>query len=181
VCAGARLHARNHFEKPGELSQPHFPAMEILQQLGELFLEAVPTIIIVLLFYFFLRWSFFGPIQRAMAERDDKIEGARVEAAAAEAGAEKELDEYHEALRKARVEIFAQQEEARKVVLGERALLLRTMRARVQEEVAATKRRINADLAAARKEVEAQTPSLAGEIVRGILERRPPSPRGAMQ
>lgn len=147
--------------------------MEILRQLGELFVESVPTIVIVLLFYLFLRWSFFGPIQKAMAERAAKIEGARAEAAAAQAGAEKDIDAYNEALRKARVEIFAQQEEARKVVLDERARLLKTMRGRVQEEVAAAKKRIESELAAARKDVEAQTPALAGEIVRGILERRP--------
>jgi F0F1-type ATP synthase membrane subunit b/b' len=155
--------------------------MEILRQLGELFLESVPTIIIVLLFYFFLRWSFFGPIQKAMAERAAKIEGARAEAAAAQAEAEKDVDAYNEALRKARLEIFAQQEAARGVVLEERARLLKAMRARVQEEVAAAKQLIAADVAGARKEVEAQTPLLAGEIVRGILERRTPLPGGRAQ
>ncbi|HKS81901.1 MAG TPA: ATP synthase F0 subunit B [Candidatus Acidoferrales bacterium] len=155
--------------------------MEILRQLGELFLESVPTIVIVLLFYFFLRWSFFGPIQKAMAERAAKIEGARAEAAAAQAEAEKDVDAYNEALRKARVEIFSQQETARGVVLEERARLLKAMRARVQEEVAAAKQRIAVDLAAARKDVEAQTPVLAGEIVRGILERQSPLRGGRAQ
>ena len=51
--------------------------MEILHQLGELFLAAVPTAVFVLIFYFFLRWSFFGPITRVMAERHASIEGAR--------------------------------------------------------------------------------------------------------
>lgn len=147
--------------------------MEILRQLRELFIQSVPTIVIVLIFYYFLRWSFFGPIQKAMAERAAKIEGARAEAAAAQADAEKDLDTYNDAIRKARGEIFAEQEEARKVVLDERVRLLKAMRGRVQEEVAAAKLRIAAELAAARKDVEAQTPVLAGEIVRGILERRP--------
>jgi F0F1-type ATP synthase membrane subunit b/b' len=147
--------------------------MEILRQLRELFIQSVPTIVIVLIFYYFLRWSFFGPIQKAMAERAAKIEGARAEAAAAQADAEKDLDTYNDAIRKARGEIFAEQEEARKVVLDERARLLKAMRGRVQEEVAVAKQRIAAELAAARKDVEAQTPALAGEIVRGILERRP--------
>ena len=59
--------------------------MEILQQLGELFLEAVPTVITVFLFYLFMRWAFFGPIQKAMAERSAKIAGARAIAAEVEA------------------------------------------------------------------------------------------------
>ena len=102
--------------------------MEILHQLGELFLEAVPTIVIVLFFYFFMRWAFFGPIQKAMAERDARIEGARAEAAAVEAAAKQELDTYHEALRKARAEIYAEQEAARQAALDERAKLLKVMR-----------------------------------------------------
>jgi F0F1-type ATP synthase membrane subunit b/b' len=155
--------------------------MEILHQLGELFLEAVPTVVIVLLFYFFLRWAFFTPIQKAMAERSAKIEGARAEAAAAEAEAKQELDSYNDALRKARGEIYAQQEEARKVVLDERARLLKAMRARAQEDVTAAKKRIASEFAAARQEVELQTPALASEIARGILEKPSPLRGGAAQ
>lgn len=145
--------------------------MEILHSLGELFLEAVPTIVIVLLFYFFLRWAFFTPIQKAMAERGARIEGARKEAAEVEAAAKHEMDTYHEALRKARGEIYAEQEAARQVALENRAKLLKAMRARAQEEVTAAKKRIAAELEVARAQVERDAPALAGEIVRMILER----------
>ena len=144
--------------------------MEILHSLGQLFLGAVPTIIIVLLFYFFLRWAFFTPIQKAMAEREARMEGARTEAAAVEAAAKQEMDTYHEALRKARGEIYAEQEAARQVALENRAKLLKTMRTRAQEDVAAAKKRIAAELEAARAQVERDAPLLAGEIVRTILE-----------
>ena len=95
--------------------------MEILHQLGQLFLGAVPTVIIVLIFYFFMRWAFFTPIQKAMAERQARIEGARAEAAAVEAEAKQELDTYNEALRKARAEIYGEQEATRQAALEERA------------------------------------------------------------
>jgi len=145
--------------------------MEILHSLGQLFLQSVPTIIIVLLFYFFLRWAFFTPIQKAMAERDARIEGARKEAAEVEAAAKHEMDTYHEALRKARGEIYAEQEAARQVALDNRAKLLKTMRAHAQEEVAAAKKRIASELQDARAQVERDAPALAGEIVRAILEK----------
>jgi len=153
--------------------------MEILHSLGQLLLEAVPTIIIVLLFYFFLRWAFFTPIQKAMAERDARIEGARKEAAEVEAAAKSEMDTYHEALRKARAEIYAEQEAARQVALENRSKLLKTMRARAQEEVAAEKKRIAAEFEAARAQVEREAPALAGEIVRMILEKPSPLRGGA--
>jgi F0F1-type ATP synthase membrane subunit b/b' len=145
--------------------------MEIAHQLGKLFLGALPTVIVVLLFYFFLRWAFFGPIQKAMAERSARIEGARAEAAAAEAGAKQELDAYHDALRKARGEIYAEQELARQEALDNRAKLLKAMRARAQEDVNAAKKRISAEFAAARTEVERETPALASLIARAILDK----------
>jgi len=151
--------------------------MEILQQLGELFLEAVPTVVIVFLFYLFMRWAFFAPIQKAMAERSARIEGARAEAAKVEAEARHELEAYNEALKKARGEIYAQQETARQAVLDERAKLLKAMRARALEEVAAAKKKTVAELAAARTEVERQADALGGEIARAILEK-PSSLRG---
>jgi len=145
--------------------------MEIFHQLGELFLEAVPTVVIVLLFYVFMRWAFFGPIQKAMAERAARIEGARAEAASVEAAAKQELDTYNEALRKARAEIYTEQEAARQVALDERAKLLRAMRSRSQEEVAAAKKKIAAEFAAARAEIERQAPVLANQIARTILDK----------
>jgi F0F1-type ATP synthase membrane subunit b/b' len=154
--------------------------MEILHQLGELFLEAVPTIIVVLLFYAFLRWAFFSPIQKAMAERNARIEGARTETASVEAEAKQELDAYHEALRKARAQIYGEQEAARQAALDERAKLLKAMRSRSQEDVAAAKKKIAAEFAAARAEIERQTPILADQIARTILDR-PSSLRGGAE
>ncbi len=155
--------------------------MELLHQLGNLFLEAVPTVVIVLLFYFFLRWAFFTPIQKAMAERSALIEGARAEAAQAELEAKQELDAYGDALRKARAEIFAEQEAARQIVLDERAQLLKAMRAREQDEVRKAKARIDAEVAAARAEIERDTPALAGDIARAVLHGSSPMGGGTAQ
>jgi F0F1-type ATP synthase membrane subunit b/b' len=151
--------------------------MEILHQLGELFLEAVPTAIILFLFYFFMRWAFFTPIQKAMAERSARIEGARAEAAKLEAEARQEANAYNEALKKARGEIYLEQEAARQAVLDERSRLLKAMRSRAQEEVEVAKKQIAIELATARADVEKQTPALASEIARMILSN-PSSPRG---
>ena len=153
--------------------------MDILHQLGDLFLQAVPTVIIVFLFYLFMRWAFFTPIQKAMAERDAKIEGARQEAAAIEEAARKDFENYHLALRKARAEIYAQQEAARQAILDERAKNLKAMRSLAQKEVAEAKKRIAVELAAARAEMERQTPELAGKIVETILKNPFPLQGGA--
>ena len=152
--------------------------MEIAHQLGELFLGAVPTVIIFFLLYLFLRWAFFTPILKAMAERQALIEGARADAARVESEAKQELDTYHQALKSAMAKIYAEQEAARQAVLDERAQLLRAMRNRSQEEVAEAKKKLAADLTVTRAEIERQTPALANDIARIILERRPPSSAG---
>ena len=54
---------------------------EIVHQLGELFLQAVPTVLIVLAFYVMLRALFFKPLLAVMAERDARTVGARKAAA----------------------------------------------------------------------------------------------------
>ena len=153
--------------------------MDILHQLADLFLQAVPTVIIVFLFYLFMRWAFFTPIQKAMAEREEKIEGARREATAVEAEARRDLERYNETLRKARLQVYAEQEAERQAILEENAKNLKAMRSLAQKEVVEAKKKIEAEVAAARTEVEGQTPQLAGEIVRSILEIPSPPQGGA--
>jgi len=145
--------------------------MEILRQLGNLFLQAVPTVIIVFVFYLLMRWAFFTPIQKAMAEREAKIEGARKDAAAVQAAANQDLQNYDEALKKARAEIYAEQEQARQAILQERSKNLKAMRSLAQKEVAEGKKKIEAAMAAARKEIESSAPAMAAEIARSVLEK----------
>jgi F0F1-type ATP synthase membrane subunit b/b' len=147
--------------------------MDIFRQLGELFLQAMPTVILVFLFYLFLRSAFFKPIDHALQERQRRIEGAREEAAAAQAAAKQELDAYSEALKKAQGEIYLEQEAARQAALDERAKLLKAMRNRAQETVQAAKKRIAAELEAANAQLRTQTPELASQIARIILEKPP--------
>jgi F-type H+-transporting ATPase subunit b len=145
--------------------------MDILHSLGQLFLGSVPTIVIVLLFYVFLRWAFFTPIAKVMAERESRIEGAKAEAAAIEQTIKQEMESYQQALRKARGEIYTEQEASRREALENRAKLLKAMRVRAQEEVLLATKRIEAELEAARAQVEREAPALAGEIVRIILQK----------
>src|SRR2546430_17679358 len=76
----------------------------IVHQLGELFLQAVPTVLIILLFYFILRAVFFKPLLAVMAERDSRTVGAQKAAEAAQAGAAQKGKQYQEALRQGRGE-----------------------------------------------------------------------------
>jgi F0F1-type ATP synthase membrane subunit b/b' len=156
---------------------------QIANQLGELFLAAVPTVIIVFLFYLFLKWSFFGPIERVLHERAAKIEGAHKEREALYAAAHEKERAYRETLRKARSEIFTEQDAARRVALDERSAVVAKARAAATEEIHAARKRIAAEREAAQGELEANSRQLAEEIARAILGQRPlPSrPSGEVQ
>src|SRR6266852_7293283 len=154
--------------------------MELLHQLGELFLQAVPTVVILFLFYLFLRANFFRPLERVLAERSARTEGARRAAEMSLAAAQEKLRAYHDASKKARTAIYTEQETARRSLLEERTALLRDTRNRSNDEVRAAKAKISAEVATARAELEKSSPALAGEIARVILERRPPAPPRTM-
>ena len=144
-------------------------------QLGELFLQAVPTVLIILLFYFILRAIFFKPLLLVMAERDSRTLGAQKAAEAAQAAAAEKVKQYQEALKQARGQVYAEQEAARKGLFEVRATQLKAARAKASSEVSAAKERIAAELAAARRDVEATVGQLSAEIARRILQN-PPRP-----
>jgi F-type H+-transporting ATPase subunit b len=147
----------------------------IVHQLGELFLQAVPTVLIILLFYFILRALFFKPLLAVMAERDSRTVGAQKASEAAQTAAAEKVKQYQEALKQARGQVYAEQEAARKKLLDERAAQIKDARAKAANEVNAAKARVAAELAAARRDVEATVAQLSTEIARRILQT-PPRP-----
>jgi F0F1-type ATP synthase membrane subunit b/b' len=151
---------------------------EIVHQLGELFLQAVPTVLIILLFYFILRAIFFKPLLAVMAERDARTVGAQKAAELAQAAAIEKAKQYQDALKQARGQVYAEQEAARKKVLDEHAAAIKAARAAATTQVAAGKTRIAGELAAARREMETTVVQLSTEIARRILQS-PPRPGGS--
>src|SRR5215813_11499330 len=123
-------------------------------QLGELFLGAVPTVLILIVLYFILKSLFFKPLLAVMAERERRTAGAQKAAEAAQAAAAEKAKQYQEALKQAQAKVYAEQEEARKKLLDERAALLRASRNLAASEVSAAKERVVKEVAAAKRDLE---------------------------
>jgi len=149
--------------------------MAIVHQLGELFLGAVPTVLLILIFYCFLKSLFFKPLLSVMAELDARSIGAQKAAEEAQSAASEKLKQYQDALKQARAQLYAEQEAARKKLLDERANLLKDARAKSALEVANAKELVAVELLAARRDMEAAIPQLAMEIASRILQS-PASP-----
>jgi F0F1-type ATP synthase membrane subunit b/b' len=118
-------------------------------QLGDLFLQAVPTVVIILLFYFILRAIFFKPLLQVMAEREARTIGAQKAAEAAQTAAAEKVGEYQESLKEART--------------------------KATEEVNLAKQRVAGELAAASIEVKSVAGQLSAEIAQRLLPLPPRS------
>jgi len=151
-------------------SRIKFLGMDMVHQLGELFLGAVPTVVLILIFYFILKSLFFKPLLAVMAEREARSIGAQKAAEAAQTAAAEKVKQYRNALRQARAQVYAEQEAARKKLLDERAALLKDARAKSAAEVATAKERVAVELAAAGRDMEPSIAQLASEIATRVLE-----------
>ena len=150
---------------------------DLVHQLGELFLRAVPVALIVLIFYAVLRSLFFKPLLQVMAEREARTHGAQKAAEAAQAAAAEKIRQYEDALRQARTKVYAEQEAERKKTLDERAAFLKETRGKASAEVDQAKQNVARQLQAAKSEIERNVPELAAEIAQRVL--RVPSGPGS--
>src|SRR5271166_7147370 len=122
---------------------------QTLQQLGELLLGAVPTIILVALLYALYTTIVHKPLRRVLEERRSKTEGAIEKSRADIAAAEARTSEYELRLREARATVFRAQEARRKTALDARTAALTEARSKAQAQVQAAKADIQKDRDAA--------------------------------
>jgi F-type H+-transporting ATPase subunit b len=148
---------------------------DLVHQIGELFLRAVPVALIVLLFYFIMRSIFFRPLLKVMAERDARTQGAQKAAEVAQNSAAEKIRQYEEALKQARAKVYMEQEAERKKLLDERAVFLKDARTKANAEVNSAKERVAGEFSSVKKELETTTSQLANEIANRILQA-PPGP-----
>jgi F-type H+-transporting ATPase subunit b len=141
----------------------------LVHQLGELFLRAVPVALIIVAFYLVLRTLFFKPILAVMAQREARTLGAQKSAEAAQNAAAEKVRQYQEALRQAKARVYAEQEAERKKLLDERVAALKDARTKASAEVGKAKERVAGELAAAKHDIESTASQLALEIAGRVL------------
>src|ERR1700760_3896446 len=154
---------------------------QIVHQLGELFLQAVPTVVIVLVFYGVMRTLFFVPLMKVMDEREAGTVGGRKAAEDAQkAGADK-VKHYQDALKQARAKVYAEQEDARKKLLNDRAEALKAARGKAAGHVASAKERVTREFETAKQDIESTVAQLATEIAQRVIQVPPARPTGPVR
>jgi F-type H+-transporting ATPase subunit b len=143
---------------------------QTLQQLGELLLGSVPTVILLSVLYALYKAIVHQPLQRVLAERRGKTEGAIEKSKADIAAADARTSEYEQRLREARAALFRAQEARRQAAIQARSNAITQARAKAQEQVQAAKADIESGRAVAEKGLHDQAAALAQEIIKRVLQ-----------
>ena len=142
---------------------------QTLQQLGELLLGAVPTVILLATLYVLYTFIVHRPLTAVLAERRNRTQGAMEKARADIAAAEARTAEYEQRLREARQKVFQNQEARRRKATEVRAQAVNQARARAQEQVKQARAAIEGDKGQAMSKLESEAARLATDIVRAVL------------
>lgn len=143
--------------------------MEIITQVGELLLYSIPSIICLLVVWGSYRVLVHGKLQKVLAERHARTEGAVAQARQAIASAEQRIAEYEQKLRDARTQIYAAQESYRKRIMDRRAEMLAEARQQSDEMVKKARAAVEQETVTVKAGLQQQAEALADQIIQSIL------------
>ena len=142
---------------------------EIFEQLGNLLLNAVPTILLFIVLVVAYQILVQGPLTRTLKERQARTVGAVEDAHRAIAEAERKAAEYAERLRQARAEAYKAREQRARDLNAEREAALETARKASAVKVSEAKAELDAEAAHARQAIEVSAGDLAHQVVGAVL------------
>ena len=141
-----------------------------LHDLGGILLKAIPTLFLLLVVHLYLKRMFFGPMRDVLAKRREATEGAMKSAEALLAKAAEKADAIEVSLRKAREGIYQEQEEARRQWIDKQTAQLEEARRSSRDLIHQAKQQLDAETAAAKRDLAATTAALADQIAQSLLE-----------
>ncbi len=142
---------------------------ELLRQLGDLALGAIPTLILFIVLVLAYRFILYAPLMKTREERRSRTAGALEKSRLAIGQADVRSQEYEAKLRAARAEIFRAREQRLQRWNAERDSALAAARLAAQKKVEAGRTALEAQSAEVRKQIEASAPQLAAQVLAAIL------------
>ena len=142
---------------------------QILNQLGELVLGSVPTIILFILLVWAYGLLVRRPLDRILAERRARTEGAVEQARGAIAMAETETTAYEDKLRAAKAEIFQARDQKLKQWNAERDAAIAQVRQHTQERVRGARQEIEQGAQEARHQIAGLSDELSSRVLNAVL------------
>jgi F-type H+-transporting ATPase subunit b len=142
---------------------------QILNQLGELVLGSVPTMVLFILLVAAYGFLVRRPLDRILAERRARTSGAVEQARGAIAAAEAETTAYEDKLRAAKAEIFQARDKKLKQWNAEREAALAEVRQATQEKVRGARHEIEKSAHEARLQIVGMSEELSTRILNAVL------------
>jgi len=142
---------------------------QITSQLGQLFVQSIPTIVLVLFLVVFLKRLFFRPLSRTLEAREQATTGALKEARQQADRAEAKWKEYEKAIHAARQDIYHRREEARHKFVHERDSKIQAARGRAEAMVNDAQADLEKQTTMAKTELAPAVDSLAAEMTVGLF------------
>jgi F-type H+-transporting ATPase subunit b len=136
----------------------------IFNQLGHLFLQAIPTVVLVFLLFVILERIFFRPIMGVLKQREDMTVGALARAREQVAEAETKTRQYEEAFQAARQEVYRQREVDRRANVEQRDAASRQAREQAEALITEARASLSAEVVRAKAELDSACQPLAEEI-----------------
>jgi len=142
---------------------------EMLHQLGDLVLGAIPTSILFILLVLAYRYLLYDRLMKTRAERRERTQGAMEKSGLAIGQADVRTQEYDAKLRAARADIFRAREQKIQRLNAERESALAAARLAAQQRVQAAQAALEAQSADARRQIEASANQLAAQVMAAVL------------
>ena len=142
-----------------------------LQALGQILLKAVPTFLLVIFLNYYLKSVFFKPLRKILQQRYEASEGARKVAEHSLERAAAKAADYEAALRRAKGEVYENQERAHKRLHEQQESELQAARKEAEGLVARAKADLGKDVEAAKNGLVRESEMLAQQIADSILRR----------
>ena len=142
---------------------------EIFQQIGNLFVGAIPTILLFIVLVIAYQFLVQGPLTATLKQQRALTEGAIEDAHKAIAQAEARAGEYAAKLRQARAEVYKIREQRVKQWNAERDAALDAARKAAGLKVKQAKAELETEAAAARQTIQASAGELARQVVLAVM------------
>ena len=142
-----------------------------LHALGEILLKAVPTVLLVVVLHFYLKYVFFKPLKKVLEERYNATEGALKLAAETLEKAKAQTADYENRLRAARTEVYQAEERHYREMQERHAAQLAETRQNARKMLRTAQEQIGREAEQAKAALAGESDALAAEIVEAVLRR----------
>ncbi len=146
---------------------------EILSQLGDLLLRAIPTAVLFATVWFAYRTILEGKLTDVLSERRKRTEGAMEKARADISAAEGRSAEYERRIREATAAMYTAQEARRRKQLEAKVAAVTEARKAAQTRAQGASDEINDELTRAKAQLQANVDTFVDQIVAKMLKRAP--------